>query len=61
MGAPFNNLVEDLLNTSKIILKLSYHFFGDGCTRHFSYEQAGREGGKSGYIYSPAAGAIADV
>jgi hypothetical protein len=61
MGAPFDNLVEDLLNSSKIILKLSYHFFRDGCTRHFSYKRAGREGGKSGYIYWPAAGVIADV
>jgi hypothetical protein len=61
MGAPFNDLVEDLLNTSKIILKLSYHFFGDGCTQRFSYERAGREGGKSGYINLPAARAIADV
>jgi hypothetical protein len=61
MGAPFNNLVEDLLNTSKIILRPSYHFFGDGHTWRFSYEQAGREGRKSGYIYLPAAGAIADV
>jgi hypothetical protein len=61
MGAPFDNLVEDLLNTSKIILKLSYHFFGDGHTQRFSYERAGREGGKSGYIYLPAAGATANV
>jgi hypothetical protein len=61
MVAPFSNLVEDLLNTSKIILKLSHHFFGDGRTRHFSYKRAGREGGKSGYNYLLAAGAIADV
>ncbi len=61
MGAPFDDLVEGLYNTSKIILKLSYHFFRDGRTWHFSYEQAGREGGKSGYVYLLAAEAIADV
>jgi hypothetical protein len=61
MGAPFDDIVEDLLNTSKIILKLSYHFFGDERTWRFLYKRAGREGGKSGYIYSLSAGAIADV